>query len=70
MYASNPSVFIMMVTDNKYVVDKLFEDFAEWRLKDNPEYGTNIGIHKYDDQISHWTEEAFLATLVRQSHPL
>ena len=54
----------MYATDNKYVVDKLFDDFFEWRLMDNPEYGTNIGLHKYDDQISQWTEEAFLNSMV------
>ena len=53
-----------MVTENKEQAEKLYADFMEWRLMDNPEYGTNYGIHTYDDMTSQWTEEHFIQRMV------
>ena len=51
-------------TDNKEQAEQLYADFMEWRLMDDPEYGTSNGIHTYDHLVSQWTEEAFVNRVV------
>ena len=58
----------MTILANKEVIKDLFDDYFAWRQMDNPEYSTHIGFYKYEDQISDWTEEAFVSTLVISIH--
>ena len=42
----------------------LMHDYMEWRMVQNPEYGTDLGRHEFDHLITDYTEEAFQATKV------
>ena len=39
-------------------------DYMEWRMVQNPEYGTELGRHEFDHLTTDYTEEAFQATKV------
>ncbi|KAF0286892.1 hypothetical protein FJT64_014656 [Amphibalanus amphitrite] len=39
-------------------VRDLFDDFFAWRLEDNPEFATQLGIHKYDANLSSYSMES------------
>ena len=47
-------------TDPSEYLSQLMDEYLEWRIKVNPEYGTNIGVHDRDDRITEMTEEAFV----------
>ena len=42
----------------------LMHDYMEWRMVQNPEYGTELGRHEFDHLTTDYTEEAFQATKV------
>ena len=53
---------VMIYLDYKDQIEKLYADFLEWRLMDDPEYASLYNIHTYDHLVSQWTEEHFTAT--------
>ena len=60
-----------LLTILKYFTDPLrdlkdlLHDYNEWRMVQNPEYGSEQGRHEFDHLITEYTEEAFQATKVR-----
>lgn len=40
-------------------VEQLFDDFWEWKLVNNPEFATAIGITKYDDRVNELSLSSF-----------
>lgn len=40
-------------------VRDLFNDFFSWRLEDNPEFATQLGIHKYDANLTSYSMESY-----------
>ena len=43
----------------KEELDKILNDFWEWYLEASPEFATTCNVHKYNDRLEEFTEEAF-----------
>lgn len=41
-------------------VDKLFEEFFNWRMERSPEFSTLIGLKDHNDVLETFTEDRFL----------
>jgi len=36
-----------------------------WRIEESPEYGTNLGIYEFAEEVEEYTEAAFERQVVR-----
>ncbi|XP_053402444.1 uncharacterized protein LOC123548403 [Mercenaria mercenaria] len=44
---------------DKKCLNEIVEDFWEWRMKNNPEFASNVGDHRYTDKVEDYSLEAF-----------
>ena len=61
--------FVSFAVDSQRVnsgaeLDRLVDDFYQWRIRVWPEYGTKFGINTYNRRIDDYTEEGFQLQLV------
>ena len=47
---------------------QLLDRYVEWRVVDNPVYGTILGMCTYDDKLQQFTEEAFENTMANATY--
>ncbi|XP_060563219.1 uncharacterized protein LOC132722711 isoform X1 [Ruditapes philippinarum] len=40
-------------------LNQIVDEFWEWRMKNNPEFASNIGDHRYTDKVEDYSLEAF-----------
>ena len=44
---------------DKKCLSQIVDAFWEWRMKNNPEFASNIGDHRYTDKVEDFSLEAF-----------
>lgn len=57
---SNTNTIVGLTHSSNDQLEALTDDFFQWRLQTWPIYATRVGNTTYDDQLTQYTEEAFV----------
>jgi hypothetical protein len=51
-------------------LNQIVDEFWEWRMKNNPEFASNIGDHRYTDRVEDYSLEAFeMRKVIKKNKP-